>query len=78
VHRKGGTPQRPKEIGITQVSLNFAMSGSVFERGAMLGAGPVPAESRHRAVAPYRPIWEPRFMPALPTGMRRRHLEPTR
>ncbi|MCW7991227.1 membrane protein, partial [Streptomyces platensis subsp. clarensis] len=32
--------QRAKEIGITQVSLNFAMFRSVFERGSKLGAGP--------------------------------------
>lgn len=65
------------EIGITQVSLNFAMFRSVFERGARLGAGPVlrlwrsllsffsrwwQIESLYRANAKYRPIWEPRFL----------------
>ncbi|MFF5566722.1 phosphatidylglycerol lysyltransferase domain-containing protein [Streptomyces sp. NPDC012623] len=65
------------EIGVTQVSLNFAMFRSVFERGARLGAGPVlrmwrsllsffsrwwQIESLYRANAKYRPIWEPRFM----------------
>ncbi|MFF3321942.1 phosphatidylglycerol lysyltransferase domain-containing protein [Streptomyces sp. NPDC002889] len=69
--------QRAKEIGITQVSLNFAMFRSVFERGSRLGAGPVlrlwrsllsffsrwwQIESLYRANAKYRPIWEPRFM----------------
>ncbi|MFE1552356.1 phosphatidylglycerol lysyltransferase domain-containing protein [Streptomyces sp. NPDC058718] len=69
--------QRAKEIGITQVSLNFAMFRSVFERGSKLGAGPVlrmwrsllsffsrwwQIESLYRANAKYRPIWEPRFM----------------
>ncbi|MEV7427814.1 phosphatidylglycerol lysyltransferase domain-containing protein [Streptomyces sp. NPDC091212] len=69
--------QRAGEIGITQVSLNFAMFRSVFERGAKLGAGPVlrmwrsllsffsrwwQIESLYRANAKYRPIWEPRFM----------------
>ncbi|MFI1220830.1 MULTISPECIES: phosphatidylglycerol lysyltransferase domain-containing protein [unclassified Streptomyces] len=69
--------QRSDEIGITQVSLNFAMFRSVFERGARLGAGPVlrlwrsllsffsrwwQIESLYRANAKYRPIWEPRFM----------------
>ncbi|GHA83729.1 membrane protein [Streptomyces termitum] len=69
--------QRSKEIGITQVSLNFAMFRSVFERGSKLGAGPVlrlwrsllgffsrwwQIESLYRANAKYRPIWEPRFM----------------
>ncbi|MDG4863624.1 phosphatidylglycerol lysyltransferase domain-containing protein [Streptomyces sp. T-3] len=69
--------QRAKEIGITQVSLNFAMFRSVFERGSRLGAGPVlrlwrsllsffsrwwQIESLYRANAKYRPIWEPRFL----------------
>ncbi|MEV0224276.1 phosphatidylglycerol lysyltransferase domain-containing protein [Streptomyces sp. NPDC050704] len=69
--------QRAAEIGITQVSLNFAMFRSVFERGARLGAGPVlrlwrsllgffsrwwQIESLYRANAKYRPIWEPRFL----------------
>ncbi|WP_406266673.1 phosphatidylglycerol lysyltransferase domain-containing protein [Streptomyces sp. NBC_00191] len=69
--------QRANEIGITQVSLNFAMFRSVFERGSRLGAGPVlrlwrsllsffsrwwQIESLYRANAKYRPIWEPRFM----------------
>ncbi|WP_328938741.1 phosphatidylglycerol lysyltransferase domain-containing protein [Streptomyces tauricus] len=69
--------QRAPEIGITQVSLNFAMFRSVFERGARLGAGPVlrlwrsllsffsrwwQIESLYRANAKYRPIWEPRFL----------------
>ncbi|MFE1956050.1 phosphatidylglycerol lysyltransferase domain-containing protein [Streptomyces sp. NPDC059524] len=69
--------QRATEIGITQVSLNFAMFRSVFERGSRLGAGPVlrlwrsllsffsrwwQIESLYRANAKYRPIWEPRFL----------------
>ncbi|CAM5384454.1 membrane protein [Streptomyces spiroverticillatus] len=69
--------QRAREIKITQVSLNFAMFRSVFERGSRLGAGPVlrlwrsllsffsrwwQIESLYRANAKYRPIWEPRFM----------------
>ncbi|MER7764092.1 phosphatidylglycerol lysyltransferase domain-containing protein [Streptomyces sp. NPDC097619] len=69
--------QRAREIGVTQVSLNFAMFRSVFERGSRLGAGPVlrmwrsllsffsrwwQIESLYRANAKYRPIWEPRFM----------------
>ncbi|MEU3546565.1 phosphatidylglycerol lysyltransferase domain-containing protein [Streptomyces longwoodensis] len=64
-------------FGVTQVSLNFAMFRSVFERGARLGAGPVlrlwrsllsffsrwwQIESLYRANAKYRPIWEPRFL----------------
>ncbi|MFF5011640.1 phosphatidylglycerol lysyltransferase domain-containing protein [Streptomyces sp. NPDC001165] len=69
--------RRAHEIEITQVSLNFAMFRSVFERGARLGAGPVlrlwrsllsffsrwwQIESLYRANAKYRPIWEPRFL----------------
>ncbi|MFJ2903481.1 MULTISPECIES: phosphatidylglycerol lysyltransferase domain-containing protein [unclassified Streptomyces] len=69
--------RRAGEIGITQVSLNFAVFRSVFERGARLGAGPVlrlwrsllsffsrwwQIESLYRANAKYRPIWEPRFL----------------
>lgn len=69
--------QRAQEIGITQVSLNFAMFRSVFERGGRIGAGPVlrlwrsllsffsrwwQIESLYRANAKYRPIWEPRFL----------------
>ncbi|WP_058044756.1 phosphatidylglycerol lysyltransferase domain-containing protein [Streptomyces roseifaciens] len=69
--------QQAKGLGIHQVSLNFAMFRSVFERGSRLGAGPVlrawrsllsffsrwwQIESLYRANAKYRPIWEPRFM----------------
>ncbi|MEU6381734.1 phosphatidylglycerol lysyltransferase domain-containing protein [Streptomyces sp. NPDC046909] len=69
--------RRAREIGITQVSLNFAVFRSVFERGGRLGAGPVlrlwrsllsffsrwwQIESLYRANAKYRPIWEPRFL----------------
>ncbi|MEU7060552.1 phosphatidylglycerol lysyltransferase domain-containing protein [Streptomyces sp. NPDC046197] len=69
--------RRAREIEITQVSLNFAVFRSVFERGARLGAGPVlrlwrsllsffsrwwQIESLYRANAKYRPIWEPRFL----------------
>ncbi|MFJ6791776.1 phosphatidylglycerol lysyltransferase domain-containing protein [Streptomyces angustmyceticus] len=69
--------QRAKEVEITQLSLNFAMFRSVFERGSRLGAGPVlrlwrsllsffsrwwQIESLYRANAKYRPIWEPRYL----------------
>ncbi|MFT2018586.1 phosphatidylglycerol lysyltransferase domain-containing protein [Streptomyces sp. 796.1] len=69
--------QRAKEVKVTQISLNFAMFRSVFERGARLGAGPVlrlwrsllsfcsrwwQIESLYRANAKYRPIWEPRYL----------------
>ncbi|MFF9497890.1 phosphatidylglycerol lysyltransferase domain-containing protein [Streptomyces flaveolus] len=65
------------DLGIAQVSLNFAMFRAVFERGSRLGAGPVlrlwrslltffsrwwQIESLYRANAKYRPIWEPRFL----------------
>ncbi|MFI1201812.1 phosphatidylglycerol lysyltransferase domain-containing protein [Streptomyces sp. NPDC020883] len=69
--------QRADEVGITRLSLNFAMFRSVFERGSRLGAGPVlrlwrsllgffsrwwQIESLYRANAKYRPVWEPRYM----------------
>ncbi|MET8010756.1 phosphatidylglycerol lysyltransferase domain-containing protein [Streptomyces sp. NPDC005271] len=69
--------QRAKEVGVHQISLNFAMFRSVFERGSRLGAGPVlrlwrsllsffsrwwQIESLYRANAKYRPIWEPRYL----------------
>ncbi|MFE6743107.1 phosphatidylglycerol lysyltransferase domain-containing protein [Streptomyces tubercidicus] len=69
--------QRAKEVEVAQLSLNFAMFRSVFERGSRLGAGPVlrlwrsllsffsrwwQIESLYRANAKYRPIWEPRYM----------------
>ncbi|WP_335931799.1 phosphatidylglycerol lysyltransferase domain-containing protein [Streptomyces sp. PTD5-9] len=69
--------RRAGRLGVDQVSLNFAMFRSVFERGSRLGAGPVlrlwrsmltffsrwwQIESLYRANAKYRPIWEPRFM----------------
>nr|WSX74123.1 phosphatidylglycerol lysyltransferase domain-containing protein [Streptomyces sp. NBC_00899]WSX79813.1 phosphatidylglycerol lysyltransferase domain-containing protein [Streptomyces sp. NBC_00899] len=69
--------QRAEEVGVEQVSLNFAMFRSVFERGSRLGAGPVlrlwhslltffsrwwQIESLYRANAKFRPIWEPRYV----------------
>ncbi|MEU0629525.1 phosphatidylglycerol lysyltransferase domain-containing protein [Streptomyces sp. NPDC005989] len=69
--------QRAGDLGITQVSLNFAMFRAVFERGSRIGAGPVlrlwrsmltffsrwwQIESLYHANAKYRPIWEPRFL----------------
>jgi lysyl-tRNA synthetase class 2 len=69
--------RRARDIQVTQVSLNFAVFRSVFERGARLGAGPVlrlwrsllsffsrwwQIESLYRANAKYRPVWEPRFL----------------
>jgi lysyl-tRNA synthetase class 2 len=69
--------QRSAEVDVKQISLNFAMFRSVFERGSRLGAGPVlriwrslltffsrwwQIESLYRANAKYRPIWEPRYL----------------
>ncbi|MFD7549603.1 phosphatidylglycerol lysyltransferase domain-containing protein [Streptomyces sp. NPDC059578] len=69
--------RRAGDLGISQLSLNFAMFRAVFERGSRLGAGPVlrlwrslltffsrwwQIESLYRANAKYRPIWEPRFL----------------
>jgi lysyl-tRNA synthetase class 2 len=69
--------QRADEVGVEQISLNFAMFRSVFERGSRLGAGPVlrlwhslltffsrwwQIESLYRANAKFRPIWEPRYV----------------
>ncbi|MBY8876494.1 phosphatidylglycerol lysyltransferase domain-containing protein [Actinacidiphila acidipaludis] len=69
--------QRADEVSVRQVSLNFAMFRSVFERGSRLGAGPVlrlwhslltffsrwwQIESLYRANAKFRPIWEPRYV----------------
>jgi lysyl-tRNA synthetase class 2 len=64
-------------LGITRVSLNFAVFRSVFARGERLGAGPVlrlwrsvliwasrfwQIESLYRANAKYRPDWFPRYI----------------
>jgi len=64
-------------LGITQISLNFAVLRYVFERGERLGAGPIirlwrmvliwlsrfwQIESLYRANAKYRPDWQPRFL----------------
>jgi lysyl-tRNA synthetase class 2 len=68
---------RAEEVEVQQISLNFAMFRSVFERGSRLGAGPVlrlwhslltffsrwwQIESLYRANAKFRPIWEPRYV----------------
>jgi lysyl-tRNA synthetase class 2 len=64
-------------LGVTRMSLNFAVFRSVFARGERLGAGPVlrmwhrllvvasrfwQIESLYRANAKYQPRWEPRFL----------------
>ena len=68
---------RATSIGVSRLSLNFAVFRAVFERGGRLGAGPVlrlwhrvllvvsrfwQIESLYRANAKYRPAWEPRFL----------------
>ncbi|WP_370331784.1 bifunctional lysylphosphatidylglycerol synthetase/lysine--tRNA ligase LysX [Mycolicibacterium hippocampi] len=65
-----------EDIGVTRVSLNFAMFRSAFEQGAQLGAGPVARlwrwllvffsrwwqlETLYRSNMKYRPEWVPRF-----------------
>jgi len=65
------------ELGITRVSLNFAMFRSVLERGERLGAGPVlrawrgllvflsrwfQIESLYRFNAKFQPEWFPRYI----------------
>ncbi len=64
-------------MGVTRISLNFAVFRSVFARGERLGAGPVlrlwhgvliglsrfwQIESLYRANAKYQPEWVPRFL----------------
>ncbi len=64
-------------VGVTRVSLNFAMLRSVFERGSSIGAGPISRlmyrllsiaskfwqlESLFLANAKYNPVWTPRFV----------------
>ena len=63
-------------IGVTRVSLNFAMFRSAFEQGAQLGAGPIARlwrgllvffsrwwqlETLYRSNMKYQPQWVPRF-----------------
>jgi lysyl-tRNA synthetase class 2 len=65
-----------EDIGVTRISLNFAMFRSAFEEGAQLGAGPVARlwrgllvffsrwwqlETLYRSNMKYLPEWVPRF-----------------
>jgi lysyl-tRNA synthetase class 2 len=65
-----------ERIGISRISLNFAMFRSAFEQGAQLGAGPVARlwrgflmffsrwwqlETLYRSNMKYQPEWVPRF-----------------
>jgi lysyl-tRNA synthetase class 2 len=69
-------------LGVTRVSLNFAVLRSVFARAEELGAGPVlrlwhrmlkaasrlwQIESLYRANAKYQPVWQPRYL-CFPTA----------
>ncbi len=69
-------------LGVTKVSLNFAVFRSALERGEKLGAGPIlkawrgllvflsrwfQIDSLYRFNAKFRPIWEPRFV-CYPSG----------
>ncbi|EUA54906.1 lysine--tRNA ligase [Mycobacterium intracellulare 1956] len=65
-----------ENLGITRISLNFAMFRSAFEQGAQLGAGPVARlwrgfllffsrwwqlETLYRSNMKYQPEWVPRY-----------------
>jgi lysyl-tRNA synthetase class 2 len=65
-----------ERIGISRISLNFAMFRSAFEQGAQLGAGPIARlwrgfllffsrwwqlETLYRSNMKYQPDWVPRF-----------------
>jgi lysyl-tRNA synthetase, class II len=65
------------KIGITRVSLNFAVFRSVFEEGGRIGAGPIlrlwrgillffsrwwQLEALYRSNVKYQPEWEPRYL----------------
>jgi lysyl-tRNA synthetase class 2 len=69
-------------LGVSRLSLNFAVFRSALERGERLGAGPISRgwrgllvfvsrwfqiESLYRFNAKFRPVWEPRFV-CYPTG----------
>lgn len=69
--------QAAPRLGISRVSLNFAMFRSALARGEKLGAGPVlrvwrglliflsrwfQIESLYKFNAKFRPRWEPRFV----------------
>lgn len=69
--------QAAPDLGVTRLSLNFAVFRSALERGERLGAGPVlrawrgvllfvsrwfQIESLYRFNAKFRPDWEPRYV----------------
>ena len=68
--------QQAEGIGVSRISLNFAMFRSAFEQGAQLGAGPVARlwrgllvffsrwwqlETLYRSNMKYQPEWVPRY-----------------
>ncbi|EHB44693.1 Lysyl-tRNA synthetase [Mycolicibacterium rhodesiae JS60] len=68
--------QNAEDIGVSRVSLNFAMFRAAFEQGAQLGAGPVARlwramlvffskwwqlETLYRSNMKYQPQWVPRY-----------------
>lgn len=68
--------QQAEDIGVSRVSLNFAMFRSAFEQGAQLGAGPIARlwrsllvffsrwwqlETLYRSNMKYQPQWVPRY-----------------
>lgn len=68
--------QQSENVGVSRISLNFAMFRSAFEQGAQLGAGPVARlwrallvffsrwwqlETLYRSNMKYQPQWVPRF-----------------
>jgi lysyl-tRNA synthetase class 2 len=72
-----GLMRESPELGVTRVSLNFAVFRAVFEEGARIGAGPVlrawrgmllfasrwfQLESLYRSNVKYSPQWVPRFL----------------
>ncbi len=69
--------QASQELGVTRLSLNFAVFRSALERGEKIGAGPVlrlwrkllllasrwwQIETLYRFNAKFQPTWEPRFI----------------
>jgi lysyl-tRNA synthetase class 2 len=68
--------EQSEDIGVSRISLNFAMFRSAFEQGAQLGAGPVARlwrgllvffsrwwqlETLYRSNMKYHPEWVPRY-----------------
>ncbi|HCS58401.1 MAG TPA: lysine--tRNA ligase [Gordonia polyisoprenivorans] len=69
--------QRAEQVGVTDISLNFATFRAFFEHGGQIGAGPVmrasysalmfgsrffQMESLYRSNAKYLPDWQPRYL----------------